>query len=149
MWAYGTVNSKLLKKNSETDLIYHIEIASPWPYPNRDVVLHLGLEQNPKTKAITVNTDYVEGFLPPQKGLVRLKYSDTTWEIMPINAQQSKINLRIQIDAGDDVPGWIVNLLSHNAPYESFLKLKEKMYDIKYANTPPGIVEDYINKQGK
>ena len=132
-WVYKTSKSQLLKEVSAADVFFYTEIESPWPYDNRDMVVHMTMEQNPLNKVLTIFAKNVDNYLPVKKDIVRLKYSNATWTVTPISNKRFKIDYRIQLDLGDNIPAWVANLFSVNGPYESFSNLKEKIKLPKYA----------------
>jgi hypothetical protein len=133
-WVYKTVKSQLLKQISPTELFYYTEIGCPWPFDNRDVVVHLMVSQNAENKELTITADNVEGYLPEKKNLVRVKYSRATWKIKPINKSKFKVEYSLQVDPGIGVPSWLLNLFMTNGPYDTFMNLKEKITLPPYAN---------------
>ncbi len=141
-WAYKTIKSEILKRNSESDLIYYAEVEAPWPFGNRDFVLHLNVQQNPQSKTVTINVEIVNDFLPKKKDIVRVKYFSATWVITPVNSHQFKLNYRIQVDPGANIPAWLANLFSTNAPYESFMHLNERIKLPQYENAHPSFIVD-------
>ncbi len=141
-WAYKTIKSEILKRNSESDLIYYAEVEAPWPFSNRDFVLHLNVQQNPQSKMITINVEIVNDLLPEKKYIVRIKYFSATWVITPVNSHQFKLDYRIQVDPGANIPAWLANLFSTNAPYESFMHLKERIKLPQYENAHPSFIVD-------
>ena len=132
-WVYKTSKSQLLKEVSAADVFFYTEIESPWPYDNRDMVVHMTMEQNPLNKVLTIFAKNVDNYLPVKKDIVRLKYSNATWTVTPISNKRFKIDYRIQLDLGDKIPAWVANLFSVNGPYESFSNLKEKIKQPIYA----------------
>ena len=44
-WVYSTKSATLVRRISDKELIYHSEKSMPWPVWNRDVVMHLKIEQ--------------------------------------------------------------------------------------------------------
>ena len=141
-WAYKTIKSEIIKRNSESDLIYYAEVEAPWPFSNRDFVLHLNVQQNPQSKTVTISVEIVNDFLPEKKDIVRVKYFSATWVITPVNSQQFKLDYRIQVDPGANIPAWLANLFSTNAPYESFMHLKERIKLPQYENAHPSFIVD-------
>lgn len=141
-WAYKTIKSEILKVNSESDLIYYEEVEAPWPFSNRDFVLHLNVQQNPQNKVVNINVEIVNDFLPEKKDIVRVKYFSATWVITQLNNHQFKLDYRIQIDPGTNIPAWLANLFSTNAPYESFMHLKERIKLPQYENAHPSFIVD-------
>jgi START domain len=132
-WVYKTTKSQLLKQISEADVFFYTEIECPWPFDNRDLVVHMNMIQNPGDKVMTIQAKNVNNYLPEKHDIVRVKYSNATWTVTPVSNRQFKIDYRIQIDLGEGVPAWLLNLFSTNGPYESFSNLKEKIKLPQYA----------------
>ena len=141
-WVYKTSKSQLLKAVNPADVYFYAEIECPWPFDNRDLISHMVLEQHPSTRVLTIDAKSISDYIPEKKGIVRIKYSKTTWTVTPINNRQFKVDYRIQIDLGDNVPAWLVNMFSINGPYESFVNLKEKMRSPQYAKAKFPMVVD-------
>ena len=141
-WVYKTSKSQLLKQVSPADVFFYTEIECPWPFDNRDLVVHMNMTQNTATRAMIIEAKNVNGYMPEKKDLVRVKYSNALWTVTPINNRQFKIDYRIQIDLGEGTPAWLVNMFSTNGPYESFLHLKEKIKHPQYAAAKfPAVVD--------
>jgi len=132
-WVYKTSKSELLKEVNAADVFFYTEIECPWPYENRDLVVHMTMKQNPVNKILTIEAKNVNDYLPKKKDIVRLKYSNALWTVTPISNKRFKIDYRVQIDLGDGIPAWLINLFSVNGPYDSFSNLKEKIKLPKYA----------------
>ena len=132
-WVYKTVKSELVKRVSTTELFYYAEIACPWPFDNRDLVAHMTIGQNAGSRVMTIVAKSVDNYLPKKEDIVRLKYSNATWTVTPVNNGHIKVDYRIIIDPGDGVPAWLLNMFTTSGPYESFINLREKMKHPKYA----------------
>jgi hypothetical protein len=132
-WVYKTSVSHILKEVNAADVYFYTVTAIPWPFEDRDMVVHMNIKQNTANKALTILAKNVDGFLPPKEKMVRLKYSSAVWTITPISNKQYTIDYRVQIDPGDGLPIWLLNLFSSDGPYESFKNLKEKVKLPQYA----------------
>ena len=132
-WVYKTSVSSMLKKVSATEVYFYAVTEVPWPFDDRDMVIHMNLKQNTANKTLTVLAKNVNGFLPAKEKMVRLKYSNAVWTVTPISNKQYKIDYRVQIDPGEGLPIWLLNLFSSDGPYESFKNLKEKVKLPPYA----------------
>jgi START domain len=131
-WVYKTIKSELVKEINAADVFYYTEIEVPWPFDNRDLVVHMTIQQNPQNKVTTIVAKNVDDYLPARKNKVRVKYSNALWIVTPISGSQFKVEYTIQIDPGDGVPAWLLNLFSTSGPFESFKNLKEKMLLSQY-----------------
>lgn len=126
-WVYKTMESKLIKIISPSELYYYTQISCPWPFQNRDLAVDMNISQNKITKVITVEIKNMNGYMPEKLGIVRIKYSFVKWVITPINSKECKVDYTIQADPSGSLPIWLLNLLISKGPYESFMKLRERM----------------------
>lgn len=140
-WVYKTTKSQFLKKITDTDIFFYTEIQAPWPFENRDLIVHMKMLQN-SNKIITIEANNVNDFMPDKKHIVRVRYSRANWIITPLNNKKFKIEYRVQIDPGDGVPAWILNLFIANGPYDTFLKLKEQIQRPPYLNAKFSFIAD-------
>ena len=127
LWVYKTLKSTLIKRVNPADVFFYTEIDCPWPYENRDLIVHMSIAQNPVNKVMTIIANNAEGVLPDKKDITRVKYSRAVWTITPLINNKFKIDYKVQIDLGPDIPAWLLNMFSSNAPYETFMNLKEKI----------------------
>ncbi len=132
LWVYKTTKSQLLKEMGEGDVLYYSEISCPWPFENRDLVVRMNITQNTESKVMTIEAKNVDDFVPDKNNLVRIKYSNVLWTITPISSVQFKVEYKIEVDPGNNVPAWLLNLFASNGPYESFVNLREKMKSAPY-----------------
>lgn len=133
-WVYKTVKSQLLKEASLADIYYYTEIEASWPFNNRDVVVHMTIQQNLQNKIMTIAAKNINDYYPEIKRRVRIQYSRANWTVTPINSTQFKVEYQIEVDPGNAVPAWILNLFAANGPYDSFINLKEKIKLPQYQN---------------
>lgn len=126
-WHYKEVNQKIIKKVSPTEFIYYSEVTAPFPVSNRDLILHLKLEQDSITNILTVSSNSIANYLPLVDNCVRVPKSNSKLTITPIAESKLKIEYFIEIDPGGLIPAWVANSFSTQAPYETFKKLIEKL----------------------
>ena len=70
-WVYKTIKSDLVKEVNASDIFYYTEIDAPWPFNNRDLVVHMTVQQNKKTKVTTIVAKNVDEYIPTKKDIVR------------------------------------------------------------------------------
>lgn len=141
-WVYKTNKSQLVKEMSAADVFYYTEIDCPWPFENRDMVVRMTVMQNTANKVMTIIAKSVNDYLPEKNRVVRIRYSNAIWTVTPINNKQFKIEYKIQVDPGDGIPAWLLNLFAINGPYESFLNLKEKLKLPQYLQAKYAFITD-------
>jgi hypothetical protein len=135
-WNYKTHSARTLKNISDRELIYYTEIEAPVLTDNRDFIIHLSMKQDPKSKIITVELVSMPDYLPPRKGVVRVPFSEARWTIRPLDRSTLQIDYYIEIDLGGSVPPWMVNVVAHRAPYETFLGMKSVIGKYKGRKLP-------------
>jgi len=133
-WVYKAAKTQFLKKNSDADVFFYTEIMVPWPFQNRDLIARLKVVQNSSNKVVMIESNGVNDFIPEKKHIVRIKYSRSNWIITPLVNKKFRVEYRVQVDPGDGVPAWLLNLFIANGPYETFLKLKEQIQLPQYVN---------------
>ncbi|NJN41533.1 MAG: hypothetical protein HC811_04120 [Flammeovirgaceae bacterium] len=126
-WHYNNIETTILKKVGDLEYIYHAVIKAPWPVQNRDLVVNIKIEQDPKTRHMTMVAQSVPEFIPPKKGLVRIPMSKAEWWITPISKTHLDIKYKMQVDPGGALPAWLVNIAAAEGPFSTFSTLKKKI----------------------
>jgi len=136
-WHYRVVNPRILKHINENELIYYTQISAPWPVSNRDLILYLNLSRDLKTNVLTVTIKSLPDYLPEVEDVIRVPESFSIITLTPINNSRTKVDYFIQVDPGGEIPPWLVNIFSTQAPYETFKNLMDKI--ARDANDKTGI----------
>jgi hypothetical protein len=142
-WQYNTIRASLLKKINEQEVIYYTEIAAPWPAGNRDMIVDLEVFQDSMTKVMTITAKGVPQWAPENNRLIRVPMSLAKWTVIPLSPSRLKVDYFIEIDPGGSVPAWMVNLVSAQAPYDSFKTLKDRIRQKKFMNAKVLFIQDY------
>jgi len=141
-WQYKTINASILKSIGHQELIYYVEILSPWPVSNRDLVVHLRIEQDSITKKMQFHCRGIPDYIPAKEGVIRVPMSRSTWHVEPIANNKLKIEYTMEIDPSGSVPAWLMNKLGAEGPYESFFALKNSILSRNYSKADaPFILE--------
>jgi hypothetical protein len=141
-WQYKTINAKILKTISKQELIYYVEIVAPWPVSNRDVIVHLKIEQDPTTKKMVFTANGMPDYIPEKEGITRVPMSKSTWVVVPLSADKMRVEYSMNIDPSGSVPAWMVNMVSAEGPFESFFTLKSKIKERNYTNADAPFIVD-------
>jgi len=136
-WQYKTVSARVLKKVSSREVIYYTEVAAPVMTSNRDFVIRFTVDRDPKTKGLIAEAVSIPEYIPHVDQVIRVPYSVARWVIQPTGHGKLNVEYTIDIDLGGSVPPWIVNLLAHQAPYETFKALREKIGKYKAGSRVP------------
>ena len=134
-WVYHLKSAVVVKQVSANELYYYSEVSLPWPAANRDFVAHLTVSQNPETKVVTVDGPAVPGFVPEKKGIVRVNESVGKWIITPVGNDKVNVVYVLHMDPGGELPAWLVNMFSSDAPMKIFKSMRTQLQKPVYRNT--------------
>jgi len=141
-WQYKTINAKILKRITRQELIYYVEIVSPWPVSNRDLVVHLKIEQDSVTKKMVFSANGIPNYIPAKEGITRVPMSKSTWVVVPVSSNKMKVEYSMNVDPSGSVPAWMMNMVSADGPFESFYTLKNKIKGRNYTKADAPFILD-------
>ena len=141
-WQYKTINPKILKWISKQELIYYVEIVAPWPVSNRDLIVHLKIDQDPLTKRMIFTANGLPDYIPVKEGITRVPMSKSTWIVVPISSNKMQVEYSMNIDPSGSVPAWMVNMVCAEGPFESFYTLKNKIKGRNYTKADAPFILD-------
>ena len=141
-WGYKVMESKLLKKVSDTEMYYYSKLDFPWPLSDRDLIMHTHLEQDPITKRITARSVAEPGYLPENKDVVRIKNAHTQWTLLPGTGGWPYIEYYIYSDPGGNLPDWLVNMAIDVGPRETIKAMRGLLQQDKYKKAKLAHIKD-------
>lgn len=124
-WSYGTKRTFLISRENKDTLIYYSEVALPWPFSNRDLVIQLSFRKDTLNKVLHIQARSIPGILPHMPNLVRVPFSLAVWDVKVLPNKVLNIQYTLSTDPGGAIPAWLVNFAASTGPYNSFRKLKE------------------------
>lgn len=124
-WSYGTKRTFLISRENKDTLIYYSEVALPWPFSNRDLVIQLSFRKDTLNKVLHIQARSIPGVLPHMPNLVRVPFSLAVWDVKVLPNKVLNIQYTLSTDPGGAIPAWLVNFAASTGPYNSFRKLKE------------------------
>lgn len=126
-WIFNSRSTRLLKQVSPSELYYYSEVIFPWPAVNRDFVSHVVINQNPVTKEVSIKAKNVSGWEPKKNKLVRIDYSEGSWQLIPLSNKEVQVIYTLQVDPGGDLPAWIINSFSSKGLVQTFKNLRMQL----------------------
>lgn len=133
-WVFNSRSTRLLKQVSPSELYYYSEVVFPWPTVNRDFVSHVVISQNPVTKEVNIKANNVSGWEPKKPKLVRIDYSEGSWQLIPLTNKEVRVIYTLQVDPGGDLPAWIINSFSARGLIQTFKNLRAQLTKTKALN---------------
>ncbi len=126
-WSYSISKSELIKKIDKFKLVYHLEVAAPWPVANRDLYATFDVHIDSIGRTIKITAAGDSGYRPVNRDFIRIPHSKGVWDIRAISSNMIHIVYVLEIDPGGAVPAWIMNMFGTKAPFITFQNLKQKM----------------------
>ncbi len=133
-WVYSCIESKLLKKLAENEIVYYINSDFPWPLDDRDFVLKNTISQDAKTLAFHSKSVAYNNFHSAKSGIVRVKVFDAEWVITPTGHGKFGLVYTFSTDPAGDIPTWIINSFMDVGPLQTLKGMERYAQNVKYAN---------------
>ncbi|WP_426293368.1 START domain-containing protein [Dyadobacter endophyticus] len=124
-WVCHTKSCRLIRRVSDTELLYHTEVSLPWPLDNRDFVTHLRVIKHERSGVVTVEAPAVPGIVPLREGVVRINASINRWLLRPLPDGKVWVEYLLQVDPGGHIPAHVVNMFACRAPIETFQNMRK------------------------
>ena len=131
-WGYKVVESRLLKRVSDTEIYYYSKLDFPWPLNDRDIIMHSVLIQDAATGIITAKSVAVPDYVPEVKDVVRMKTANTVWSLYPGEKGWRYIEYYIYSKPGGNIPDWLVNMAIDVGPRETIKSIKKILQQPAY-----------------
>ncbi len=133
-WSYRVVESRLVKRVSETEMYYYVRIDFPWPLSDRDLIMHSYLQQDPHTRTIVSASKAAPDMLPVKDGVVRIRKAHSKWVITPTTPGVLAVEYYLYSNPGGNLPDWLINMAIDMGPRESIKNMRTLLLDPQYQN---------------
>ena len=109
----------------------------PWPFADRELLLHNELYIDRKKKYLVVDTFSVEmDRLPVRSENVRAQMKCGRTLLRPTGPRRTEIILTLLVDPAGKIPVWLVNLLQRTMPLDFLRKLEKKAQSTSFQLRP-------------
>jgi len=133
-WYWETMESRLLKKVSDTEYYYYMRFNAPLNLPDRDAVFHAVIEPySAKRGYWQITVKAAPDYLPRTPGLVRVVAQDLFARMTPLGPKQVKFETEGYVDPGGNVPAWTINFVQQRVPYLIMVSLLRMSQSKEYA----------------
>lgn len=122
-WQYGCSGTALLKKLNDQEFYNYQVTDLPWPLSDRDVVAHFKVTQDSITKVVTFAKTGMADYIPDKDDRVRVQHFQSITTLTPLKGDSVLIELEMHLDAGGNIPDWVVNDNLVHAPYTSTVNM--------------------------
>lgn len=128
-WVYKCDSSKMLKRVSEHDFYYYVRSDFPFPFADRDLVVHSKQHIEEETGAYISHSFSAPAFIKENEDIIRITDFESSWHIKPVHGGLLFIDYQAKSSPGGEIPLWLVNLAITKGPLETmkgFLKSLEE-----------------------
>jgi len=122
-WVYSTIHSYLVKKISEKELRYYVELEFPLFTKNRDLVIDMVINRDTTRNVATIYTDAVTGVVPEKDGIIRIVSFHARYEVDQVDQDHLHIVYYSVADPGGAIWPARANLVVAKGPYNTFINL--------------------------
>lgn len=129
---YKMKSARLVKRISETELIYYGVSALPWPVSDRDMTVRLTFNYVPATKTVYIKGVDVPNLIALRADRVRVTNWLANWQVRQATSRQMQITYTVRFDPGGDIPPWLDNVAASTSAFQSFTLLRESILLPRY-----------------
>lgn len=134
-WGYKVMESRLLKRISDTEMFYYTRLDFPWPLADRDLVMHTTLKQDPVTHRIVSSSTAVPDYVAVVPDVVRITSARTQWTLVPGTGGWVYVEYYLHSNPGGNIPDWAVNMAIDVGPRETIKGMRGLLPQTQYQAT--------------
>ncbi len=124
-WMPRCRKSGVVARLSDNEFIVHMVFNGTWPVKDRDCVVRVKWEKDPKTGIIVITETSEPKYIREEDDAVRIQQLVATWKLIPTNGGTEVVN-EYSSNPGGNIPDWLTNTQSVDNPYSTFENLQEK-----------------------
>ncbi len=129
---YKMKSARLVKRISETELIYYGVSSLPWPVSDRDMTVRLTFNYVPTSKILSIKGVDIPNLIAPHSGRVRVTDWLANWQVRQATSNQMQIVYTVRFDPGGEIPAWLDNVAASASAFQSFSLLRESILLPRY-----------------
>jgi uncharacterized protein YndB with AHSA1/START domain len=122
-WLPRCKKARVVAHLNEKEFIAQIVFNVPWPFKDRDCVLRVKVDRDPKTGTILITEVSEPKYIREQEGVVRIQQLVATWKLVPKNGGTEVTN-EYGSNPGSDIPDWLTNTQSVETPMATFENIR-------------------------
>ena len=124
-WMPRCRKSSVVARLSDSEFIVHMVFNGTWPVKDRDCVVRIKCDRDPKSGVITITETSEPKYMKEDADIVRIQQLVSTWKLIPQNGGTVVIN-EYSSNPGGNIPDWLTNTQSVENPLATFENLQEK-----------------------
>lgn len=141
-WVYSSEEPNLLEEISSQEVYYYVRSEFPWPFSDRDFVVHNKVWQDSETNTFYSKSVALNDYIDEVDGVVRIKEFEGYWKITPRPDGKYYLEYTFYTDPGGSIPRWIVNHFLDVGPFKTIKSLEVEAQKLKYSKASFSFVEE-------
>lgn len=142
-WMDRVVESEIVEVKSPTERVQYSHIKTPTPLDDRDFVSQAKLVVDGANKRLTFSIQSVtHASKPERKGIVRGQLMGSSFLLVPVGADKTRVITEFHADPKGDVPKFIVNLFQEDWPINTIKGLRKQVGKVSDNAELKGIIEE-------
>lgn len=129
-WMDKVGESEILKQVSDTEYFVYYVGEAPWPASDRDIIAQYKIKKKRDGK-IRFEAKGVPDYIPKKDDYIRVPYTDSWWELVPISDKKVRVVYYTSSDPGGNVPDWLANTTAEGTPYDTLKEMKRILEEKK------------------
>ncbi len=118
-WMPYLIESRVLERISATEKLFYSRFDATWPARDRDVVFRVRVSQH-EDGSITYQQQSQQSLLMPvQDDYVRTSLMQGGYRLIPVDGNQTRVEMLLHADPRGKLPLWIVNIVQQRLSFES------------------------------
>lgn len=127
-WIFSCSASALVAQTSDSTGIVYNRTDTPWPVPDRDVVLDSRVEIIDGEREVIVRfsaTSHPDR--PPTDGVVRMPYLHGHYHLWAEDDAHTRVEYQVDGDPGGSLPAWLATRGTRDMPLETLRSLRTQL----------------------
>ncbi len=133
-WFFMLKEARYLDARPLDNCYVYIDVEGIWPVKPRDAAAHITVSQDPQSLEVRINVDAVPDYVKPREGYVRIPSMHSSWRLIPLSKNQTRIELIGNADPGGAIPMPILNMIITTMPKETLKGMRKHLKKPEYAD---------------
>lgn len=131
-WVLGCTVANAFDERSFNDRYAYSVNNMPWPFKDRDYVLHIRTSSKPESGVIYMYMDATDNKKAINDEFERVHVAQTVYSFETLESNKTKMTWLQHTEPGGILPGWLVNSLMIDIPIKSLQALERVAQMPKY-----------------
>jgi hypothetical protein len=145
-WLYRAERVETIEEVSATENYSYAVISLPWPFRDRDSIVHAVMKQDPVTQELTLRATAVPDYLPSVKGYIRMPLIESMWRFTPLADGRTRVEFSGYADPGGKLSSGLLatfqSKLIWQSPYNTLRNLHKVIAAPRYQAAEYAYIEE-------